>query len=147
MTFDSRNNANATTYQHCWILRFWGAQAASLSHSAASPNASLCEAQSRTRTEFSPDVRGKLPRTTGWQPMLPGTASHRARIAESGLLFRCNDLPILLHQLEILRRQSGRDIDLSVGNPFVDLQLGDGTSVHKDEEVTTAMFDAHGIKS
>jgi ATP-dependent Lhr-like helicase len=52
-----------------WLAndQFWGVQAASL------PGAAACRAEKRSQRprQEHPDVSGKLPETTGWQPVLP----------------------------------------------------------------------------
>ena len=52
---------------------FWEAQAASL------PGAAACRAEKRSQrlAREVPDVSGKLPETTGWQPVLPGEAAEQ----------------------------------------------------------------------
>src|SRR6266404_9594301 len=54
--------------------------------------------------------------------------------------------PILLHQLDVARRQPGSDVDFAVGYALVDLQLGDGPPVDKHKNQTAAAFDAERVE-
>jgi hypothetical protein len=55
--------------------------------------------------------------------------------------------PIFFHRRNIGGRQSGRDVDFSVGHALVDLQFGNGPSVDENEKQITSPFDAQGIES
>jgi hypothetical protein len=40
------------------------------------------------RAEYTKLVRGRLPRTTGWQPVLPGNTAHPRPVFDSSFVIR-----------------------------------------------------------
>src|SRR5256885_817784 len=50
--------------------------------------------------------------------------------------------PIFFHRLDVGLGETRGDVDFSIGNAFVDLELGDWPAVHKDKQQAAAPFDA-----
>src|SRR4029077_8678736 len=91
-------------------------------------------------------VRGKLPRTTGRRPVLPRPGSRSVRIPDLSLA-RFYQMPVPFHRRDIGGGETGGDINLPIRNAFIDLQLGNGATIDKDEQKTSASLDAQRIEA
>src|SRR5207237_1807433 len=68
-------------------------------------------------------------------------SSHRLFLA------RPEQPPIFFHQLDVIGREAGSDIDFAVGDTPVDLEFGHGPAVNENEKGTSTPLDAERIES
>src|SRR6267378_1129744 len=75
----------------------------------------------------------------------PTSMAERARNRRIALsLPRSEQPPIFFHQLDVIGREAGSDIDFAVGDTPVDLQFGDRPAVDENEKRLSTPLDAQG---
>src|SRR5215211_2211518 len=57
-----------------------------------------------------------------------------------------NEPPLLLHQLDVSRREARWDVEFSVVHPAIDLQLGGRAAIDEDVKKCSALIHAEGIE-
>src|ERR1041384_6798493 len=54
--------------------------------------------------------------------------------------------PILLQELDVVRRKPRSDVNFAIRNSTIDLKFGNGPAIHKNEKRTATPLDAQRIE-